>query len=84
MSPGVGMPCVPVFEDNGGAVVLAQNAITNSNSKHIDVRYSFVRKLVGRKTNSVIYVAAPFQHADIFTKAILRQLFELHGNLVMN
>ena len=85
MSPGVVMPCVPVFEDYGGAVVLAQNAITNSNSKHIDVRYSFIRKLVGRKTkNSVIHGAAPFQHADIFTKQILRQLFELHGNLVMN
>ena len=33
MSPGVGMSCVLVFEYNGGAVVLAQNAITNFNSE---------------------------------------------------
>ena len=72
-----------VFEDNGGAVVLAQKAITNSNSKHIDVRYSLIRELVVRKILWVVHVAAPFQHADIFTKQILRQLFELHGNLVM-
>ena len=31
----VGMPCIPVFEDNEGTVQLAKNAITNSNSKHI-------------------------------------------------
>ena len=36
------MPCFPVFEDNQGAVQLAQNTITNSNSKHIDVRHHFL------------------------------------------
>ena len=30
-----GMPCIPVCEDNEGAVQLARNSITNSNSKHI-------------------------------------------------
>ena len=34
MLPDIGMPCVPVFEDNQRVVQLAQNAITNSNSKH--------------------------------------------------
>ena len=43
MLPDVGMPCIPVFEDNEGAVQLAQNPITNSNSKHIDVRHHFLR-----------------------------------------
>ena len=41
MLPSKVMPCFPVFEDNQGAVQLAQNPITNSNSKHIDVRPSF-------------------------------------------
>ena len=47
--PEVGVPCIPVFEDDQGAVQLAQNPITNSNSKHIDVRHHFLRELVGRK-----------------------------------
>ena len=36
MLPDVGMPCIPVLEDNEGAVQLAKNPVTNSNSKHID------------------------------------------------
>ena len=40
------MPCFPVFEDKQGAVQLAQNPITNSNSKRIDVRPHFLRELV--------------------------------------
>ena len=38
MLPSKVMPCFPVFEDNQGAVQQAQNPVTNSNSKHIDVR----------------------------------------------
>ena len=45
MLPDVGMPCIPVFEDNEGAVQLAKNPITNSTSKHIDVRHHFLTDL---------------------------------------
>ena len=43
MLPGKVMPCFPVFEDNQGAVQLAQNPATHSNSKYIDVRHHFLR-----------------------------------------
>ncbi|CAM9603187.1 unnamed protein product [Pylaiella littoralis] len=49
MLPTAGMPCIPVFEDNQGAIQIAHNPITNSNSKHIDVRHHFIRELVERK-----------------------------------
>ena len=70
MLPDVGMPCIPVFEDNEGAVQLASNPITNCNLKHIDVRRRFLRKLqvVGRKAKPAIHVGSIFQHADFFTK----------------
>ena len=48
MLPAVGMSCILVFEDIEGAVQLAQHPITNSNSKHIDVRHHFLRELEGR------------------------------------
>ena len=72
MLPDVGMPCIPVFEDNEGAVQLSQNPSSSSNSKHIDVRHHVLRELVDRKEISVIHVASPFQHADLSTKAISR------------
>ena len=46
MIPGKGMPCFPVFEDNQGALQLSKNLVSSSNSKHIDVRHYFLRKLV--------------------------------------
>ena len=82
MLPDVGMPCIPVFEDNEGAVQLAQNTITSSNSKHIDVRHHFLREVVGRKEISVIHVPSFFQHADFLTKEISRESFEFHRNRV--
>ena len=42
MLPRVGMPCIPLFEDNEGAIQIAKHPISNSNSKHIDVRHHFL------------------------------------------
>ena len=80
----VGMPCIPVFEHNQGAVQLAQNRIINSNSKHIDVRHHVIKELVGRKEVSIIHVSSLFQHADFLTKAVWQESFEFHRSLAMN
>ena len=47
--PRVGVPCIPLFEDNESAIEVAKHPISNSNSKHIDVRHHFLRELVERK-----------------------------------
>ena len=60
MVPQAGMPCVPVFEGNQGALQLAHNPVTNWNSKCIDVRHHFIRELVGRKEISVIYAPSEY------------------------
>ena len=83
MMPEKRMPCISVYEDNEGARQLAQNPITNSNSKHIDVRYHFIRELVGRKEFSIFHVMSEFQHADFLTKALPWESFEFHRNFVM-
>ena len=41
MLPRASMPCIPLFEDNEGAIQIAKHPISNSNSKHIDVRHHF-------------------------------------------
>ena len=66
--PGKGMLCFPVSEDNQDAVQLAQNSVTNSNSKHIDVRHHFLRELVHQGGISVTHVPPEYQHAGILTK----------------
>ncbi|CAB1099934.1 unnamed protein product [Ectocarpus sp. CCAP 1310/34] len=78
MLPQVGMPCIPIFEDNQRAIQLAQNPISNSNSKHIDVRHHFLRELVERKEISVIHVPSPYHRADFLTKSLSKDAFESH------
>ena len=85
MLPSKVMPCFPIFEDNQGAAVqLAQNPITNSNSKHIDVRHHFLRELVRQRDIIVVQVPSEFQHADILTKALAFDLFTFHRKFLMN
>ena len=78
------MPCFPVFEDNQGAVQLAENPITNSNTKHIDVRHHFLRELVRQRDIKVVQVPSKFQHADILTKALAFDLFAFHRKFLLN
>ena len=85
MLPSKVMPCFLVFEDNRGAVQLAQkNPITNSNSKHIDVRHHFLRELVRQRDIKLVQVPSEFQHADILTKALAFDLFAFHRKFLMN
>ncbi|CAB1106485.1 unnamed protein product [Ectocarpus sp. CCAP 1310/34] len=67
-----------------GAIQIAHNPITNSNSKHIDVRHHFIRELVERKEISIALVPTHFQHADFLTKAISKESLALHRDFVMN
>ena len=83
MLPSKVMPYFPVSGDNQGAVQLAQNPVTNSTSKHIDVRYRFLRELVRQRDIKVVQVPSEFQHADILTKGVAYDLFAFHQKFLM-
>ena len=84
MSPGKGMPCFSIFEDNQGAVQLSQNPVSNSNSKHVDVRRHVMIELVRQGDISDSHVPSEYQHADILTKALASDLFVAHRRFLMN
>ena len=84
MLPSKIMPCFPVFEDIQGAVQLAQNPVTNSNSKHIDVRHHFLRDPVRQRDIKIVQVPSEFQHANILTKALVFDLFAVHQKFLLN
>ena len=84
MIPGKGMPRFPVFEDNQGGLQLLKNPVSNSNSKHIDVRHHFLRELVRQGDIIVNHVPSEHQHADILTKVLAFDLFAFHRRLLMN
>ena len=78
MLPGKVMLCFPVF-----AVQLAQNPVTNSNSKHIDVGHHFLRELVRQRDIKVVQVPSEFQYADILTKALQYDFIAFHRKFLM-
>ncbi|KAF0776207.1 hypothetical protein AaE_000093 [Aphanomyces astaci] len=60
---------ISVHEDNQSAISIAQNAEHHGRSKHIDVRFMFVRDLVENKEFILHYCPTKEQLADFFTKA---------------
>ena len=78
------MPCITMYEENEGAIQIAKHPISNSNSKHIDVRHHFLRELVKRKEVEIIHVASQSQHADFLTKALPEREFGFHRRMVVN
>ncbi|CAN0095801.1 unnamed protein product [Pylaiella littoralis] len=64
-------------------MALIQNPLSSSRSKHIDVRFHFIRELlIG--VISVEQVRMDEQHADVLTKALSRDLLRYHRKALMN
>jgi hypothetical protein len=59
-----------VHEDNNGCIALASNNRTDPLSKHIDVKYHYVRELVTNEVISVKKISTHAQVADALTKPI--------------
>ena len=59
-----------ILTDNQGAMALAKNPNHHQRSKHIDVRYHYVRQQVAKRTIRLDYVATADQAADQLTKPL--------------
>ncbi|GJR42570.1 retrovirus-related pol polyprotein from transposon TNT 1-94 [Tanacetum coccineum] len=55
---------------------LCYNNVQQSRSKHIDIRYHFIREQVEKGVVELYFVRTEYQLADIFTKALPRERFE--------
>ena len=60
----------PIFGDNRGSITLANNPSDHQKSKHLDVRYFFVRQKVEEERIKIHWVETKDQLADLFTKAL--------------
>ena len=84
IAPETSGASIKVLEGNQGAKVLIKNSLSSARSKHIDVRFHFIRSLFRTRKISVEYVALAEQHADILTKALSRTNFQYHRKRLMN
>ncbi|GKF49568.1 hypothetical protein Tco_0142819 [Tanacetum coccineum] len=67
---------IPLYCDNCSAIALCCYKVQHSRSKHIDIRYHFIREQVEKGVVELYFVTTDYQLADIFTKALPRERFE--------
>ena len=71
---------IELYLDNTGAAAIAQKDLNNQRTKHIDVRFHFIREWVQSGTIKVLKVHTTKNVADIFTKSLPRNTHEFHTN----
>jgi len=70
-----GLEATVVHCDNQSGIRLSENLVFHDQSKHIDIRYHFLRDCVQRGAIRLEYIQTDEQVANIFTKALCRQSF---------
>ena len=62
-----------IYEDNQGCIALSENPVMHRRTKHIDIRYHFIRERVESGEVKLCYVPTEQQLADLLTKPLGRQ-----------
>ena len=73
---GISQDTRVVYCDNSSAIDISKSPVQHSKTKHIEIRYHFIRDLVERKIVCLEYIPTKRQNADIFTKPLDRSKFE--------
>jgi hypothetical protein len=68
--------------DNQSTIAICQDNKFHARTKHIDIRYHFVREAVEADKVVVRYISTDDNIADIFTKALSRYKFEYFVKLL--
>ncbi len=53
-----------IYQDNQGAIAFAKNPIFHRRTKHIDIKYHFVREKVESDEVELVYVPTVMMQAD--------------------
>uniref|UniRef100_A0A1X7TB01 Reverse transcriptase Ty1/copia-type domain-containing protein n=1 Tax=Amphimedon queenslandica TaxID=400682 RepID=A0A1X7TB01_AMPQE len=68
---------VTINEDNQGTIAVAKNPVSHARTKHIDIKYHYVREALQNGTIDLVYCPTENMIADIFTKPLSRNRFEI-------
>lgn len=72
--PASAVPLV-LHNDNKGAIELTKNPTSHARTKHIDIRFHFIRSLVSESKISISFIGTRKMIADILTKPLSHELF---------
>ncbi|GJW32440.1 retrovirus-related pol polyprotein from transposon TNT 1-94 [Tanacetum coccineum] len=67
---------IPMYCDSKSVIAISCNPVQHSKTKHIDIRYHFIKEHVEKGTVEIYFVGTEYQLADLFTKALPKERFE--------
>ncbi|GJT54091.1 retrovirus-related pol polyprotein from transposon TNT 1-94 [Tanacetum coccineum] len=67
---------ISMYCDSKSAIAISCNPVQHSKTKHIDIRYHFIKEHVEKGTVKIYFVGTEYHLADLFTKALLKERFE--------
>ncbi|GJU93677.1 retrovirus-related pol polyprotein from transposon TNT 1-94 [Tanacetum coccineum] len=67
---------IPMYCDSKAAIAISCNPVQHSRTKHIDVRYHFIKEQVEKGIVELFFVRTEYQLADLFTKALSEDRFK--------
>nr|GEX90666.1 ribonuclease H [Tanacetum cinerariifolium] len=67
---------VPIYCDSKSAIAISCNPVQHTRTKHIDVRYHFIKDRVKKGTIELYFVGTEYQLADLFTKSLPKARFK--------
>jgi hypothetical protein len=67
---------IPIFCDNTISISISKNTVMHSKTKHIPIKFHFLREQVMSKVIKVEYVGTKDQIVDVFTKNLSKMQFE--------
>ena len=73
---GFPIKSIPCVSDNQGAIFLSSNEVSEKRTKHIDIRFHFIRGAVADKDVVIYYAPTADQPADVLTKNLAKVKFE--------
>nr|GEZ76222.1 hypothetical protein [Tanacetum cinerariifolium] len=67
---------IHMYCDSKAAIAISCNLVQHSRTKHIDVRYHFIKEKVKKGIVELFFVETEYQLADVFTKALPVERFQ--------
>nr|XP_043639293.1 secreted RxLR effector protein 161-like [Erigeron canadensis] len=74
--------CTPIKIDNESTISITNNPVKHIRTKHIDIKFHFIRDCTEKKSIVLEKVPSDFNLADLFTKAFDQTRFELLVQLI--
>ena len=74
---------ISIWNDNMGAIKIAKSAASCGRTKHIDLRYFFVREILEQNDFELDHVAGDVNIADTFTKSLGKNKFNQFMEMLM-